>query len=281
MLSIYAVVSAILLLVLDKFIPIFKNENAWWLVPVIFVGAVLCFVVLQLLVFAISVFVVNPEKDNTKVSSFYRFITKITLPVLFKLAGVRIHITGEDKIPENTRVLLVSNHIHDFDPAIFLSSFPYLHLGFVGKKEIQTLMPFVAKMMSRLDCILIDRDNNREGIKAILKAVEYIKTDRSSIGIFPEGYTSKDGELKGFRNGAFKIATKAKAPIVACTLVNTDLITKNMFRRRTNVYLDVVDVITAEETAVMKTEEIAQRLHKPMEDNIAFRRKKDILALCQ
>lgn len=275
MLYVYLVASAALIPILDIFFDILRESYSWWLVPVLFIGFFLGFIILHLAVFAVSALIVNPNTESEKGNKYYRGLVKYTLPMVFKLARVEIRVTGEDKIPENKRLMLVCNHINDVDPAVILSSFPDLELGFIAKKEVYTLLPFVAKMMKKLYCLPIDRENNREAIKTILKAIEYIKKDKASIGIFPEGYTSLDGELHDFRNGAFKIATKSKCPIVVCTLVNSNLVFKNMFRKKTVVFLDVIDVISEEETAVLHTDEIGKRVHEEMLNNINMRRNKE------
>ena len=275
MLYFYLVVSAALIPILNIFFDILRQSYSWWLVPVLFIGIFLALIILHLAIFSISILIVNPKVQSEKGNKYYRFLVKYTLPMVFKLARVQIRVTGEDKIPENKRLMLVCNHINDVDPAVIMSAFPDLELGFIAKKEVYTLFPFVAKMMKKLYCLPIDRENNMEAIKTILKAIEYIKTDKASIGIFPEGYTSLDGELHDFRNGAFKIATKSKCPIVVCSIVNSNFVFKNMFRRKTVVFLDVLDVISEEETAVLHTDQISKRVHEKMAKNIDMRRNKE------
>lgn len=273
MIYIYFFLSVAILLVTDRLSPVFSSPNGWWLTPVILIGSWLGFIILHLLVLVLSILVVDLDKDSEKGNGYYRRLVSCSLPLLFKICRVKVHVTGEDLIPENERVMLVSNHINDIDPVIFLEEFPRFELGFIAKKEIYTEMRFVAKMMKKLYCIPIDRENNREAIKSIIKAVDYIKSDKASIGIFPEGYTSLDGELHEFRNGAFKIATKANAPIVVCTLVNSDKCFKNLIKRRTDVYLDVVKVLSKEEISAMHTDAIGEVVHKAMEESLKKRKE--------
>lgn len=277
MLYLYIVISAALIPIIDRFAPIFQKSYSWWLVPLMIVGFFIGFILLHLIVFAVSVLIVNPNKESDKGNKYYRALVNVTLPLIFKIVGVRIHVTGEDKIPYDKRVMLICNHISDIDPAVIISSFPQLELGFIAKKEAYTLFPFIGKVMKKLNCLPIDRENNREGIKTILKAVKYIKEDKVSIGIFPEGYTSLTGELQDFRNGAFKIATKANAPIVVCTLVNSDKALKNLFRR-TDIYLDVLDVISEEDVNSLHTDKIGERAHKIMLENIKKRKEQKTAA---
>ena len=85
------------------------------------------------------------------------------------------------------------------------------------------------------------------------------------MGVFPEGYESKTGELLPFRNGAFKIAQKAQVPIVVAVLRNTKQIAKNMFRRRTDVDMEILGVVPVEELMGVPTKDVGDRIHKMME----------------
>ena len=68
--------------------------------------------------------------------------------------------------------------------------------------------------------VTIDRDNIREGMKAINQAVNNIK-DGYNFTIFPEGTRSKDGKIHEFKRGSIKIASKSKAPIIPVAIKGT------------------------------------------------------------
>ena len=195
----------------------------------------------------------------------------ILLMSAFDLGGVRVHVTGLEKVPRKGRFLLISNHLFAFDPIVFYYAMPWAELAFISKTENFSLY-IVAQVMRKILCLPLDRNNDREALKAILKAIQFIKEDKASIAVFPEGGTSKSGLLQPFRNGAFKIAQKANVPIVVCALSNTKAILKNMFRRRTDVHLDVLDVIPAETVASLKTTvEIGDYAHKILSEGLAKR----------
>ena len=88
------------------------------------------------------------------------------------------------------------------------------------------------------------------------------------MAIFPEGYVSKTGELLPFRNGAFKIAKKAGCPIVVATIKNTKQFMKNIFKRKTDIYLDILDVIDTSSVEASSTTELGERVHLTMENNL-------------
>jgi len=90
-----------------------------------------------------------------------------------------------------------------------------------------------------------------------------------SIGIYPEGTRNREDTMLEFHNGVFKIAQKAGAPIVVAALRGTDLIRQNLPFRKTDVYLDVVDVIPAEECKGLKTAELGDRVRSALEEKLA------------
>ena len=74
--------------------------------------------------------------------------------------------------------------------------------------------------------------------------MELLDDNVVSMGIYPEGATNKTEEpLMPFRNGAFKIAQKAKVPIVVCVIENTEKILKNFPWQPTTVNLKVLEVL--------------------------------------
>lgn len=272
MLYVYLVLSAALILVLDNFVNIFGEPYSWWLCVVLLLGFTLTFAVIQLLILVICVATVNLKSDPDKNSKAFRKVVELSLSLLFTLVRVKVHTSGFDKLPENDRVMLVCNHTHEIDPAVIIKELPHLKLGFIAKKEAYDMYPFVAKAMHRLHCLPIDRENNREAAKTIVKASKYLKERQASIGIFPEGYANVDGNLQPLRNGAFKIAVKAEAPIVVCTLWGMCRIHKRLFIKHTDVYLDVVDVIYPEEFADGHTDAIGERVYNAMKKSLDCRK---------
>lgn len=271
MLYVYLVAAAAAVPLLNNFFPILRQSYSVWLVPLMFLGIFIGLVIIHLLIFVICGYAVNLKRPQNGVSRFYRGLVKITLPMLFTLVRVKVESTGTDKVQGVFPAMLVCNHLNNIDPAVILKELPDLTLGFVGKKEIYTDMPFVARYMHKLNCLPIDRENNREAARTIIEAIRLIKSETVSIGIFPEGYISKSGELQPFRNGAFKIATKSGCPIVVCTLLGTKEAVKNLFRKKSTIYFDVLEVIPAEEVSNMSTAELSERIYAQMAEYISKR----------
>ena len=67
---------------------------------------------------------------------------------------------------------------------------------------------------------LFRRKDPRAGLKSVLNAADMIRNG-ISIFLFPEGTRSKDCKLGEFKEGSFKIATKAKCPVIPVGIQGT------------------------------------------------------------
>lgn len=249
----------------------FASWNALWQVPVFSLAGFFALVLLFLLVLLVSCLFVDPKKILDRPSNYFRFLLNEFCRMALTLGGVRVVTTGLDRVPHDSRFLLVSNHKFAFDPIIFYAAMPWADLAFLSKKENFSIF-LVAQIMREVLCLPVDRDNDRESLKSILKAISFIKDDKASIAVFPEGKTNKTADtLLPFRNGVFKIAQKANVPIVVCSLVNSRAILKNMFRKHTDVYLDVVDIVPADALAGKTTIEVGAEIHAIMQRGIEAR----------
>ena len=230
-----------------------------------FVGFVLLGIGICFLVIWVAAKRSDPEQEYVEEDPFIRTIVKLYAPAVFRLLGCRIEATGVEKLPKDGRFLLVSNHLADLDPGIFFTVFPNDQLSFIAKKEVAD-MPIIGILMRRILCQFVNRENDREALKTILKCISILKEDRSNVAVFPEGRKSTDRYLlHHFRPGVFKMAQKANVPIVVCTLNGSQNIFPNVKRlRRTHIQLHLVDVIPAEELKGVTTVDIAARVHAIM-----------------
>ena len=195
---------------------------------------------------------------------FYRKVMYLYIEALIHLVLVKFTVKGLEKTPREGRFLLVCNHLEIPDPGLLLHAFKDSQLAFISKKENME-MPIVNKFLHKTLCQNIDREDDRQGLRVILKCIQLLKNDEVSIGVFPEGWTSTDGRIRHFRPGVFKIAQKANVPIVVCTLQNSQHIIPNIKKLRpTSVELHLVDVIPAEELKGVTTTQISDRVYEMM-----------------
>lgn len=230
----------------------------------LFAGFFLALLLLFFLLICFFSLFVDMSKPQEKYSRFYGFLADQLIALALVFSGIHIHTKGMELVPRDQVFLLVSNHIADLDPVVFLHQMPWARLGFVSKRENEKI-PIFSRYMHRIQCQSINRENDREALKTILRTAEILREGEHSMGVFPEGYESKSGELLPFRNGAFKIAQRARVPIVVAVLRGTKKMMKNMFRRRSDVDMEILGVVPAEELAGVSTKEIGDRIHAMME----------------
>jgi 1-acyl-sn-glycerol-3-phosphate acyltransferase len=160
---------------------------------------------------------------HAQVASSQRIVA-LAFRILLFLAGVKPTVVGRDNIPLNEPILYISNHRSYFDIPIAYVNLPTL-TGFMAKKEIGRV-PFLRTWMRFLQCLFLDRDDIRQGMKTILQAIEQVKAGYSMF-ISPEGTRNHGKEMLPFKEGSFKVAEKTGCAIVPVAFTNTDEIYEN------------------------------------------------------
>jgi len=239
-----------------------------WLVPVLFVAFWLGLLLIAFAVLCLFSAAVDLEKPQERDSKLYRSVMYLYIEALISLVRLKVETAGLEKTPREGRFLLVCNHQNESDPGILLHYFKNSQLAFISKKENNTMF-VVGKFMHKIMCQLVNRENDREALKTILKCIQLIKNDEVSIGAFPEGGILVKDKLSHFRSGMFKIAQKTEVPIVVCTLKGTSDLFLNMKRLKpTYVQLHLVDVIPAEEVKAANTVELGDRIYQMMLEDL-------------
>ncbi len=137
---------------------------------------------------------------------------------LMDLAEIKCVVNGKDNIPLGEPVIYTPNHQGIFDFPSLILSIPS-PCAFISKKEAEKL-PIIHKWMWVMDCVFIDRNNNRAAHDTLNDAIDIVKAGRSMV-VFPEGTRSKDGQIGRFRGGAMKIAMETGAKVVPVLIEGT------------------------------------------------------------
>lgn len=257
-------VGSLLCLVLDAF-----ESFTWlWMLPAFSLGTLVVLILLAFLYLVLICQIVDYEKEQGEDSRHYRRVLETYIESALPALRIKVTAEGLAQVPTDRRFMLVCNHCSNIDPVILCGQFAGQQVSFISKKENRDLF-LVGKMMHKLQCQLIDRENDREALKTILKCIQMLKEDRCSIGVFPEGYIHPDRKLHNFRPGVFKIAQKANVPIVVCTLTNTaQSISRLLKLKPSHIHLTVLKVIDPTELKGRKTVEISDEIYAMMAENL-------------
>ena len=238
--------------------------NPLWVLPIYFVVSYVELAILALALLFVMCKLVDLEKPQERDHPFYRFIMYLYVDALIAIFKAKIHTEGLEKTPRDGRFLLVCNHQHMADVGILISKFKKSKIAFISKQENRN-MPVIGKFMHMTSSQTLDREDDRQALRVILKCIQLVKDQVVSVAVFPEGTRSKDGKVHPFRNGAFKIAQKANVPIVVCTVNGTSELFHNLKKLKTTpIHLHLVDVIQPEELKGKTTAEIGQRVYEMM-----------------
>lgn len=235
-----------------------------WLLPLSFAGAFLALLLLAFAFLLAVIGVLKPGAAYAHDSRFYRTVTNWYIDLIISLVGLKFETQGLEKRPTQGRFLLVSNHLHEIDPGVLMHFFPKSQLAFIAKQEVLNMF-LVGKLLPRLLGQFLNRENDREALKTILTCIRLLKEDEASVGVFPEGGINDLRKFKHLKPGVFKIAQKAKVPIVVCTLRNTHRVLPNLMKlKRTTVSVHVLEVIEPAWMEGKTTVEIADYVHSIM-----------------
>ena len=238
----------------------------YWVPVVLLFVFFLIALILFLLVAYLSTLHINVDEVKERPNPFGVFICEEFAAFLLYISGIRVVLTGLEKVPADRRFLLVSNHRSNLDPIVIMDKMRSYNIAFISK--ISNLkIPAIGKLIHEWCFMSIDRENARNAIKTIQQASNYIKNDIVSIGIYPEGTRSKSQQMGEFHAGSFKIAQKAGCPLVISVIRGTETV-KYHFWSVSKVYVDILEVIEVDQVKSMKSVELADYSKKVMADFI-------------
>jgi 1-acyl-sn-glycerol-3-phosphate acyltransferase len=151
-------------------------------------------------------------------------IVQAVLRLIMWETGSKVTVIGEENIPKDRPVLYISNHRSYFDVVLMYPRVVGL-CGFIAKQEINKV-PILGLWMRKLNCLFLERDNIKQGLDTILKAIDMVKSG-ISIQVCPEGTRNHEEEMLPFKDGSFKIAEKTGCPIVPIAITGSDDIYEN------------------------------------------------------
>jgi 1-acyl-sn-glycerol-3-phosphate acyltransferase len=139
--------------------------------------------------------------------------------LLLTSAGVTVTVEGTEHLSRTEAQVIVANHQSWFDILALFYMLP-VELRFVAKKELFAI-PFFGSVLRALGHVRLDRSNLKAAIAAYEVAAKYIREQRLSVLVFPEGTRSRSGLLQPFKSGPFVLAIQSGAPIVPAYVSGT------------------------------------------------------------
>lgn len=133
-------------------------------------------------------------------------------------AFVFVNVKNKKYITPGQSYVVVSNHQSLFD-ILVIAGWLSMDLRWVAKASLKRA-PMFGIASIKMDHIFIDRSNRTAALETLNSAKRKI-VNGTSVMFFPEGTRSRDGRMKDFKAGAFKMALDLNIPILPITLNGT------------------------------------------------------------
>ncbi|WP_181348205.1 1-acyl-sn-glycerol-3-phosphate acyltransferase [Thalassobacillus sp. CUG 92003] len=126
----------------------------------------------------------------------------------------RIKVIGRENVPNEGPVIICSNHIANIDPPV-VGITCKRNIYFMAKEEL-----FKNKVLGGI-LLRVHAFPIKRGMKdrAALRKALGILNNNETLGLFPEGTRSKDGEIGEGLAGAGFFALRSDAYIVPCAII--------------------------------------------------------------
>lgn len=250
-----------------------KFDNIiWWSIPIVFVIAFLVAFILFVFLITFLALIHNKNDKLHNPKKIYNHFIYYVAQFLKSFFRIKVILEGKELLPKDGKYMWVCNHQSNFDPIISLWAFKESKLTYVMKKNILKL-PLIGRFLLGAGFLPIDRENDRKSVEAIIHATNRV-ANGGTIGIFPEGTRSKTKEMKTFRSGAFKIAQRAKAPIVVVALDGMYKVKDRFPFKKTIIIMKVCEVIPVDYIEAHSTNEISDRVKNSIQVTLDMLRLK-------
>lgn len=129
---------------------------------------------------------------------------------------MRLEVRGTENVPRHGPLIVASNHLHNFDPAVIGATLPR-KLVYMAKKELFAV-PVLRQLIRFYGAFEIDRGAaDRAALRYAVHAVE----EGEALFMFPEGTRSLTGRIEKVLPGAAFVAVRTGAPILPVAITGT------------------------------------------------------------
>jgi 1-acyl-sn-glycerol-3-phosphate acyltransferase len=171
-----------------------------------------------------SLTVVLVVVTNPRITSFV--CGKIWSRLNGYLTPMWVSVSGKENVDPRQSYVIVSNHQSHYDIFVLYGWLP-VDFKWVMKQELRKV-PGIGIGCEKVGHIFIDRSNHEKAL-ASLEAAKAKIINGTSVIFFPEGTRSRDGRMRPFKKGAFKMALDLGLPLLPVTINGS----KNILPSRT------------------------------------------------
>jgi 1-acyl-sn-glycerol-3-phosphate acyltransferase len=139
-----------------------------------------------------------------------RTYTRRMLWAMEALAGIRIDLRGQEKLPEGAFIIAAKHHSWG-DGFVMFANVP--NLSFVTGDHMERF-PLVGAILRKFGAIIVDNCGGPEARKALSESAAQVAREGRRILIYPEGNLARPGERFRYRTGVFYMSRDFDLPVV-------------------------------------------------------------------
>jgi 1-acyl-sn-glycerol-3-phosphate acyltransferase len=139
-----------------------------------------------------------------------RTYTRRMLWAMDSLAGIRIELKGQDKLPKGAFIIAAKHHSWGDGFVMFAN---VDNLSFVTGDHMERF-PLVGAILRKFGAIIVDNCGGPEARKALSESAAQVAAEGRRILIYPEGNLAKPGERFRYRTGVYYMSRDFNLPVV-------------------------------------------------------------------
>ncbi len=136
---------------------------------------------------------------------------RTTLAGLWPICGVRIVLTGRDRVPADGPALLACQHQSAFDTLVWMALLE--RPSYVMKQELRQI-PLFGPLLVPAGMIPVDRSAGATAMRGLLRETAAAALLDRQIVIFPEGTRTRPGAVVKLQPGVAAVATRTGLPVL-------------------------------------------------------------------
>lgn len=138
------------------------------------------------------------------------------------VAGIRVEVSGRERIPAGQACIFMSNHLSNLDPPALIPRIPGRTSAFLKRSLMR--IPILGYGFRLGEFIPVDRDGRADSAQESANVARRVLAKGIHITIFVEGTRSRDGRMLPFKKGPFYLAMESGAPCIPVSIHDTERI---------------------------------------------------------
>jgi 1-acyl-sn-glycerol-3-phosphate acyltransferase len=206
----------------------------------------------------------HPEKHSEE--QRYSLVQHV-IHLMNKTGKITTQAYGLENLPEEGGYMMYPNHQGKYDVLGIICTHKRPCSFVIDKNKSHTIL--VREVVDLVQGKRLEKNNPRQGIRIINEVTEDVKNGKRYV-LFPEGGYKFNNKNKvcDFKAGSFKIALKAKVPIVPIALVDSYKVFNSFHCGAITTYVYYLKPITYDEYKDMRTQEIATLVKERIEEKL-------------